>query len=83
MPTIGLRFIHEKHLEIQNTSEQIKYEQAIIAFDCRGIFKEIICADMKAIEIDMDSICHRAKIYVSSDDKHTEYQKRVNQASVD
>ena len=38
---------------------------------------------MKAVEIDLDSIHNRAKIYTSSDDKLTEYQKQVNQASID
>ena len=38
---------------------------------------------MKAIEIDLDSIRNEAKIYTSNDDKLTEYQKKVNQVSID
>jgi hypothetical protein len=38
---------------------------------------------MKAIEIDLDSIRNEARIYTSEDDKLTEYQKKVNQASID
>ena len=44
----------------------------------------MICADIEAVQIDTESVHSRAKIYASiNEDKLTEYQQRVNQASVD